>query len=104
MKYERMQTALERATAAIKKSHRTIHSEIHALAKDISEYCAEPRGFALYLGRIKTVGLPVAYQAFSELRERVRQRAIKYPSRWWMWRTKHLTKKASFDKSGPRGS
>ena len=95
MKYERMQTALERATAAIKKSHRTIHSEIHALAKDISEYCAEPRGFALYLRRIKHVGLPIAYQAFSELRERVRQRKITYPSRWWMWRTTALAKRAS---------
>lgn len=46
-----------------------IHSEIHALAKDISEYCKEPKKFALYLGVIKRIGKNRAYQIFSEMKQ-----------------------------------
>ena len=46
-----------------------IHSEIHALAKDISEYCKEPKKFALYLGIIKRIGKNRAYQIFSEIKQ-----------------------------------
>ena len=51
------------------KPIRGIHSEIHALAKDISEYCGEPKKFALYLGVIKRIGKNKAYQIFSELKQ-----------------------------------
>jgi hypothetical protein len=51
------------------KPVRGIHSEIHALAKDISEYCREPKKFALYLGVIKRIGLNRAYQMFSEIKQ-----------------------------------
>jgi len=51
------------------KPIRGIHSEIHALAKDISEYCKEPKKFALYLGVIKRIGKNRAYQIFSEMRQ-----------------------------------
>jgi len=50
------------------KPVRGIHSEIHALAKDISEYCGEPKKFALYLGVIKRIGKNRAYQIFSEIK------------------------------------
>ncbi len=76
-----------------KKARRTIHSEMHALAKDVSEFCDEPERFARYLGRIKSVGLPVAYHAFSDLKDGVRRRSVKNAARWWMWRTKDLQKK-----------
>ncbi len=46
-----------------------IHSEIHAIAKDISEYCKEPKKFALYLGVIKRIGKNRAYQIFSEMKQ-----------------------------------
>lgn len=51
------------------KPVRGIHSEIHALAKDISEYCKEPKKFALYLGVIKRIGKNKAYQIFSEIKQ-----------------------------------
>lgn len=51
------------------KPVRGIHSEIHALAKDISEYCGEPKKFALYLGVIKRIGKDRAYRIFSELKQ-----------------------------------
>jgi len=51
------------------KPVRGIHSEIHALAKDISEYCGEPEKFALYLGIIKRIGKDRAYRIFSEIKQ-----------------------------------
>jgi len=51
------------------KPVRGMHSEIHALAKDISEYCGEPKKFALYLGVIKRIGKDRAYQIFSEIKQ-----------------------------------
>ena len=51
------------------KPVRGIHSEIHAIAKDISEYCEEPKKFALYLGVIKRIGKNRAYQIFSEMKQ-----------------------------------
>lgn len=80
--------------SAVAMARRTMHSEMHALAKDISEYCAEEKLFAQFLGRINQVGLPTAYQAFSELRERVDRGRIRQPGRWWMWKTKQLDDKA----------
>jgi hypothetical protein len=81
---------IDRRTDAARKARRTMHSEMHALAKDISEYCGEPRLFAQYLGRIKAVGLGTAYRAFSDLKDGVRRRTVKERGRWWMWRTKNL--------------
>lgn len=46
-----------------------MHSEIHALAKDISEYCKEPKKFGLYLGIIKRIGLDRTFQIFGELKQ-----------------------------------
>jgi hypothetical protein len=86
---ESLGSAHKRAEEA-KKARRTMHSETHALAKDVSEYCGEPKLFARYLGRIKAVGLGHAYRAFSDLKDGRRRRAIKEPGKWWMWRTKYL--------------
>lgn len=53
----------------VKKPGKGIHTEMHALAKEISEYCGEPKKFAMYLGIIKNIGLPRSYRIFAELRQ-----------------------------------
>ena len=68
------------------KSERGIHSEIHALAKDISEYCKEPKKFALYLGIIKRIGKNKAYQIFSEIKQ---LKTIKSPAKMFMYLSKN---------------
>lgn len=50
------------------KPERGIHSPLHALAKEISEYCDEPKEFAMYLGIVKNIGLRKAYSIFSEIK------------------------------------
>jgi hypothetical protein len=67
------------------KPVRGIHSEIHALAKDISEYCREPKKFALYLGIIKRIGKNRAYQIFSEIKQ---SKDIKSPAKLFMYLSK----------------
>jgi len=69
----------------IKEPVRGIHSEIHALAKDISEYCREPKKFALYLGIIKRIGKNRAYQIFSEIKQ---AKEIKSPAKLFMYLSK----------------
>lgn len=64
------------------KPTRGIHSEIHALAKDISEYCKEPKKFALYLGVIKRIGKDRAYQIFSEIKQ---SKNVKSPAKLFMF-------------------
>lgn len=64
---------------------RGIHSEIHALAKDISEYCKEPKKFALYLGVIKRIGRNRAYQIFSEIKQ---SKTIKSRAKIFMYLSK----------------
>lgn len=66
----------------VKKPERGIHSEAHALAKEISEYCGEPKKFAMYLGIIKNVGLPRAYRIFAELKQ---AKEIKTPGKLFLY-------------------
>lgn len=65
-----------------KKPERGIHSEMHALAKEVSEYCGEPKKFAMYLGVIKNVGLPRAYKIFSEIKQ---GKDIKTPGKLFLY-------------------
>jgi len=53
----------------VKEPEKGIHSEMHALAKEVSEYCGEPKKFAMYLGIIKNIGLPRAYRTFAEIKQ-----------------------------------
>ena len=69
------------------KPVRGIHSEIHALAKDISEYCREPKKFALYLGVIKRIGKNRAYQIFSEMKQ---SKDIKSRAKLFMYLSKDV--------------
>jgi hypothetical protein len=64
---------------------RGMHSGIHLLAKDISEYCNEPKKFALYLGIIKRIGENRAYQIFSEIKQ---SKNVKTPGKLFMFLSK----------------
>ena len=66
----------------IKKTEKGIHTEIHALAKDVSEYCDEPEKFAMYLGIIKNIGLKNAYQIFSEIKQ---NKKVKTPGKLFVY-------------------
>ena len=65
-----------------KKPERGIHSEMHALAKEISEYCGEPKKFAMYLGIIKNIGLRRAYPIFSKIKQ---SKNIKNPGKIFVY-------------------
>ncbi|MBI2063002.1 MAG: hypothetical protein HYT61_02045 [Candidatus Yanofskybacteria bacterium] len=60
---------LQKIEYFIKKPEHGLHSERHALAKEISDFCGEPKKFGMYLGIIKNIGLPRAYKIFAELKQ-----------------------------------
>ena len=70
----------------IKKPAKGIHSEMHALAKEISEFCGEPKKFGMYLGIIKNIGLSRAYRIFAEMRQ---AKEIKTPGKLFLYLTKY---------------
>lgn len=78
------------------KPPRGIHSDIHALAKEISEYCREPKKFALYLGIIKRIGKNKAYQIFSEIKQ---SKTIKSPGKLFLYLSKD---KKEYDSKNPK--
>jgi hypothetical protein len=80
-KPKKMKEALRQSLEPI----RGMHSVIHALAKDISEYCKEPKKFALYLGIIKRIGQDKAYQIFSEIKQ---SKTIKSRAKIFMYLSK----------------
>ncbi len=63
-------TKIGKELAKIKerKPERGIHSQMHALAKEISETFREPKKFAMYLGIIKNIGLKESYRVFSKIK------------------------------------
>jgi hypothetical protein len=82
----------KRIKEAIKKPSdptKGMHSEIHALAKDISEYCDEPKKFGLYLGIIKRIGHDRAYQIFAEIKQ---SKNLKSRAKIFMYLSKDKTK------------
>ncbi len=66
--------------------HYTMHTELHALAKDMSEYCEEPTKFAMYLGALKRIGLSRGYELFSMMKDPATK--AKQPGRWFMAMTR----------------
>lgn len=73
-----------------KKPERGIHSPIHALAKEISEYCGEPKKFAMYLGIIKNIGIRKAMQIFSQIKQ---SKSIKEPGKFFVYKSAYKQKK-----------
>ncbi len=68
-----------------KKPERGIHSEKHALAKEISEYAGEPKKFAMYLGIIKNIGLRKAYRIFSKIKQ---SKSVKTPGKLFVYESR----------------
>ena len=66
----------------VKKPEHGLHSEAHALAKEISEFCGEPKKFGMYLGIIKNIGLPRAYRILAEMRQ---TKEIKTPGKLFLY-------------------
>ena len=64
---------------------RQIHSEEHLLAKEISEYCGEPKKFAMYLGVITRIGKSSAYKIFGEMKHDTFK--PRNPGRWFMYKS-----------------
>jgi len=78
-----------------KKPERGIHSQMHALAKEISETFGEPKKFAMYLGIVKNIGLRRAYQLFSKIKQ---SKNVKTPGRLFVYestKTMEIVKKPS---------
>src|SRR3989344_3243010 len=103
---------LQKIEYFVKKPAKGIHSEFHALAKEISEFCGEPKKFGMYLGIIKNIGLPRAYQIFAEMRQ---AKEIKTPGKLFLYLTaykpkpkngsiKRTTKNANYKRTGKNTS
>lgn len=69
----------------------TMHTEAHALAKDVSEYCNEPKQFAMFLGAITRIGLGRAYQLFSMMKDPTTN--VTQPGRWFMAMTRRVDRR-----------
>src|SRR3989344_8950174 len=74
----------------VKKPEHGMHSEAHALAKEISEFCGEPKKFGMYLGIIKNMGLPRAYQVFAELKQ---GKEVKTPGKLFLYLSAYKPRK-----------
>ncbi len=79
-----------------RKPNVRLHSDIHALADEISSYFGEPGRFAMYLGAIKRIGAARARSIFAE----VKQSDARNPRKLFFWKTKVQT--ANKD-GGPAG-
>src|SRR3989344_2671299 len=79
----------------IKKPERGIHSEMHALAKEVSEYCGEPRKFAMYLGIIKNIGARESYRIFSEIKQ---NKQVETPGKLFVYMSAHERRKNKTNK------
>jgi hypothetical protein len=61
-----------------------MHSSLHDVARLISEWCGEPKEFAMYLGRAKDMGEQRAWAIWSELKQSrtpIRNRAALFMAR-----------------------
>ncbi len=66
------------------KPNYRLHSEMHALADEISAYFGERSRFAMYLGAIKRVGAARARAIFAE----IKQSDARDPRKLFFWKTK----------------
>jgi hypothetical protein len=70
------------------KPNKRLHSEIHALADEISSYFGERQKFAMYLGVIKRVGAAWALTIFSE----VKSSDARDPRKLFFWKCRKSPK------------
>ena len=45
-----------------------MHTPTHDLARQISEWCGEPKNFPLYLGKVKWLGLSRSWSLWGDLK------------------------------------
>lgn len=69
-----------------------MHSDVHAMAKEISEWCGEPKLFARYLGTIRRVvashGTQEVWRIVSVLKDEVRCGRLKNKAQGFFYKTK----------------
>lgn len=63
----------------------TIHSQTHLLAKEISEYCGEPKKYGLYLGVLARVGHERGAFLFGKLKDMAN---VKNPAKMFLFLSK----------------
>jgi len=90
---ETLSKELRKVKYNVAKPVKGMHSEIHALAKDISEYCGEPERFGMYLGIIKNLGMRRSYEIFGELR----QSEAETKGKLFVYKSKFKTKEDEFE-------
>lgn len=67
-------------------ANRRLHSEAHVLADEISSFFNERKRFAMYLGIIKRLGVPLARAIFAQVRSD--SGAVDNPRKLFMWLAK----------------
>jgi hypothetical protein len=73
---------IEKEGFKIPKRNKNLHSQIHWLADEVSNFFKEPKKFAMYLGIIKRIGFDKSYQIFHEIKES----NAKEPRKLFMWK------------------
>jgi len=85
------------AAYKLPEPERGMHSEMHALAKDISEEFGEPKKFVMYLGIIKNIGVKKAYAIFSEIKQSPK---VETPGKLFVYKSKYKNGTSERKKSG----
>lgn len=60
-----------------------LHSEDHMLAKEIAEFCQEPKKFGMFLGVIKRIGPDKARYILGNIKDRITP--AREPGKMFMW-------------------
>ena len=70
------------------RPNKNLHSDIHALADEISVYFGERSRFGMYLGAVKRLGVARTRAIFSE----VKQSTAREPRKLFFWKTRAAAK------------
>jgi len=85
-------------TKSPRRPNKNLHSDVHALADEISAFFGERNRFGMYLGAVKRLGIARARSIFSE----VRQSNARDPLKLFFWKTREATKAAGPAPKKPR--
>lgn len=77
----------------IRKENKNLHSDIHYVTDEISNYFGERKKFGMYLGIIKRIGTEKAWQFFSEIKQNAEEakkqgKILESPAKLFIWKTK----------------
>jgi len=65
------------------KRQPNLHSEDHMLAKEIADFCQEPKKFGMFLGVIKRIGTDKARYILGNIKDRITP--AREPGKMFMW-------------------